>query len=114
MKTKNLILALLAVVLAVSSAFSTKDVAGLNPNVKILMKFYPWSSWQCSALPTSCNTSGPYICKINVVKWDLTTRVTNAYIATNPTCTTHLYDDDLTIPSYDPGVDERPFDVWGD
>jgi len=112
MKSKNLILALLAVMLAVSSAFSTKNV--LTTVHKLKIKQTTASAFVCTPIPVSlCEDIGPwsYVCRVYVTKLNGSTELVNAFGNDIPGCTVPLYhytQDPAGL--YDAGG-SRPYDV---
>src|SRR5688572_25293443 len=88
MKTKGMILALVAVVFAIGSAFTSKNVDLAN-NVNIWLKQTPTSSFICTTQPLECaqQPSG-ILCDVRIVKADATQETVNAY--GNQVCTVQL------------------------
>lgn len=70
MKTKNIILALAAMVFAVGSAFSFKDAA-TTAWVKVRYSTQAPGTFTCRNTGISCNDSGPTACKVRIADMGL-------------------------------------------
>jgi hypothetical protein len=108
MKTKNLILALVAIVFAVGSAFTSQNEDVVN---NVYVKWKQTSAQQnftCQLIPRECNLSGLESCQVTITKSDGSNETVFAYDAAN--CTTILKHNGPVPPIYDAGSG-RPFDV---
>lgn len=69
MKSKNLILGLLAFVFAISAAFTTKTMGGAaGPVAWVIVKhsIEPEAPWFCVDIGQHCDEFGEFTCKVNV------------------------------------------------
>jgi hypothetical protein len=116
MKTKGLILALVAVVFAVGSAFTSKNAAMTN-NVRIWLKQTSTSSFVCTAIPKECSqVPTGALCEVTIKKSDGNNEVVKAYSLTDePACTVQMrhIEGQASVGLYDAAAEEgtRPFDV---
>jgi hypothetical protein len=112
MKTKGMILALVAIVFAVGSAFTSKNV-NMAGNVKIWIQQTEQSSFVCTAIDRTCAQAPTgSLCEVTVTKLSGSTETVNAYGALDiPACSVQLRHEvgNAFVAPYDPS--SRPFDV---
>jgi hypothetical protein len=109
MKSKNLILALVAIVFAVGSAFTSKDL--LSP-VFVHWKQTQQGSFLCTSVPLTCTNAieNTATCTVSIQKADLSFESVTAYI--NDDCQTAAKHSSATaVGPYDAGDGNRPYDV---
>jgi hypothetical protein len=108
MKSKNLILALAAIVFAVGSAFTTKKV--LPNNVRVRWQQNEFGAITCKAIPVECNNTGSNLCTVTIVK-DIGSETVTAKADTD--CAVSQLNTSATpLGPYEAG--NPPFDVFSE